>query len=233
VITIPETYNVSRQVLCDALSISTDVVFTYRPNNRRLELPEGDALLFPARSRVAVQVHLKTGPTDESPDTTPTRVLLWTLPKGERPERRVVRPLFHNFDLTIAVDAVDVEVAKTSELESAYTRAGAEIIGFTPELRYLGQRMHAAVGAADGTSTIMFDFPVWSADARKDYLFEPEKFIPIGPGSALTHRCVYSNRLEDQRLDDNGERMEPQLTVFGEDTRQEMCSVSLYVHYTL
>lgn len=41
------------------------------------------------------------------------------------------------------------------------------------------------------------------------------------------------NRLEDQMLDASGKPFEPQLTTFGEDNRQEMCAVTLYVRYPL
>lgn len=222
---------VSRQGVCDALGISAEVVFTYRPNSHRLELPVGDALLFPARSRMAVQVHVDTKlVTDVSTDTTRTEVRMWTLPKGERPERRVVRPTFHAFNISIPVDAVDVEVATSAAID---TRPGAEIIGFAPELHYLGQRMQADIVAADGTSTTLFDFPDWSVDKRKLYLLSPDKYISVESGASLEHSCVYSNRLEDQMLDASGKPLEPQLTTFGEDTRQEMCAVTVYLRYPL
>jgi hypothetical protein len=223
--------SVSRQGVCDALGISAEAVFAYRPNNRRIEFPEGDAMLLPARSRIAVQVHIDTTQaTEASTDTTRTEVRLWTLPKGERPQRQVVRTTFNAFNISIPVDAVDVTVSTSAAID---TRPGMEIIGYAPELGYLGQRMYGDVVATDGTSTTLFDFQDWSIDARKDYLLEPGKYLSIGTGASLEHSCVYSNRLEDQKLDANGDPMEPQLATFGEDTRQEMCAVSLYVRHPL
>jgi len=101
------------------------------------------------------------------------------------------------------------------------------------KLRYLGQRMKADVVAADGTSTTLFDFPAWSVGARKDYLLSPDKYIAVESGASIEHSCVYSNRLEDQMLDPSGNPLAPQLTTFGEDNRQEMCAVTVYLRYPL
>lgn len=170
------------------------------------------------------------GVSEPATDTTRTEVRMWTLPKGQRPLRQVQRNTFHAFNISLPVDAVDVEVSTSAAID---TSPGMEIIGFVPEMHYLGQRMHADVVAADGTRTTLFDFSDWSIDLRKDYLLEPGKYISTMTGASIEHSCVYSNRLEDQKLDTNGEPLEPQLTTFGEDSRQEMCAVTIYVRSPL
>jgi hypothetical protein len=144
-----------------------------------------------------------------------------------------VRAPFHVFSIDIPVDAVDLAVTNTEEISAMYTRPGAEIIGVTTDMKYLGQTLEASVVAPDGTATTLLDVQDWSEDARKDYMFDPDKYIPVASGSAIEHTCTYSNRLEDQRLDASGKPMAPQRTVFGEDARAEMCRVSVWFRYPL
>lgn len=72
---------------CDGLGIRLHNVFDYFPSSHRLELREGDALLFPAGALIQVQFH-HSGLTAKAPstDTKRSEVRLWTLPKCERPK---------------------------------------------------------------------------------------------------------------------------------------------------
>jgi hypothetical protein len=218
--------------VCDALGITAAQVFDYRPNNRRIEFPGGDALRLPARNRITIQMHLSPKQA-ASTDTKLTALKLWTLPLGERAQREVVRVPFHAFDIDIPVGAVDHEVTATTLVDKMYIKPGAEIIGVAPEMHQLGQQLRASLIAADGTRTTLLDLQDWSLDERKDQLFDPSKYIPVKNNALIEQTCVYSNRPEDQALDSNGDPLPAQRTVFGEDTRAETCRVNVYLRYPL
>jgi len=219
---------------CDDLGILGEVVFDYYSSNQRLELKPGHALLLPARSYVNVHFH-HSGLTATAPstDTKLTEVRLWTLPKGERPTYRVAREIYHNLNITVPVDAVDEAASMRAEISADFIKPGAEIIGISPELHFLGQRVTAGVIAADGTETEYFDLQDWTIDARKDYLFDPGSYIPIQRATIHKQTCFYSNRAMDQPRDARGMPMTPQLTTFGEHARNEHCRMNVIYRYPI
>lgn len=228
------TVSVSNDQACDALGLTSHVIFDYYPNHTRLELNEGDALRLSAGSYLNVQLHY-SGVIARAPstDSQPTEVRLWTLPKGERPKYEVVRATYHALNISIPVDAVDHEVSTAANIEAKYTPPGTEIIGIGAAAHFLGQRVTATLTAPDGSETSVIDVADWSIDARKDYLLDPSEYIPVPRGSTHRHSCFYSNRAEDQPLDRNGEPVVPQLTTFGEDARMEQCRVNVMFRHPI
>jgi hypothetical protein len=220
--------NVGPGGACDALGITQQNVFDSFPSSPRLELRDGDALLFPADSHLQVQIH-HSGLSAKAPstDTKRTEVRLWTLPQGERPKYRVMRQNYHALNITIPIGAMDQAVTTSAELDQKYTVPGAEIIGVTPMMNYLGQSVSARVTATDGTDSPILDLDDWSIDSRKEYLLDPSRYIPISSGATHSQTCVYSNRPEDQAIDVDGWHMTPQLTTFGEDARNENCRMNV------
>lgn len=222
------TVNVGPDGACDALGIIQHNVFDWFPSNHRLELQKEHALSFPAGSHIQVQIH-HSGLSAKAPstDTQRTEVRLWTLPKGERPKYEVMRQNYHALNITVPIGAMDQAVTTRMDLDEKYIVQGAEIIGITPMMHYLGQRLTAIAISADGTASEVLDLTDWSLDARKEYLLDPSSYIPIARGARHEHLCIYSNRPEDQARDADGRPMTPQLTTFGEDARNEQCRVSL------
>jgi len=226
--TFRATVNIGPDESCDALGFVQQNLFDSFPSSHRLELREGDALLIPADSHLQVQIH-HSGLSAKTPstDTKLTEVRLWTLPKGERPKYRVMRQNYHALNINIPIGAVDQAVTTSTELDQKYTVQGAEIVGITPMMHYLGQSLSVRVTAADGTDSQIFDLDDWSLDARKEYLLDPSSYIPVSSGATHSQTCVYSNRPDDQAIDANGRRMTPQRTTFGEDARNEQCRMNV------
>lgn len=144
-----------------------------------------------------------------------------------------MRKTYHALNITIPVGAVDEQFTTTADVEPMYTLQGAEIIGITPIMHYLGQSMTAHVIAADGTISQVIDLTGWSIDSRKEYLLDPTSYISIASGARHRQSCTYSNRPEDQALDADGRPMTPQLTTFGEDARNEHCRTSVMYRFPL
>jgi hypothetical protein len=206
---------------CDALGVSAENIYSYRPGSRTVVFQEGDAMKIAAGSRIAIQFHYNTrgvAPQDSYPtDSSPLR--LWTLPKGQMPMRQIHRQPVHSFSITIPVGAVDQSVRTTQALEA---RAPAEVIGISPHMHLLGQRFKSTLSGG-GTDACLAEINDWQEGWQIDYLFKPSEYVKAAAGMSISQECVYSNRPEDQGIGPDGKQYTPQLTTFGEDTRNEMC----------
>jgi hypothetical protein len=220
---------------CSALGTTAENVYSYRPGSRTLVFEEGDALLIPAGSIIAVQFHYNTrfAPRGTTLPTDSSAFRMWTLPPGEKPVRAIVRMPHHDLFINIPVGAVDQREGGRASIGSEYTRPGAEIIGISPHMHYLGQRFKETLHKADGTDVCLVEIPAWDQDWQLDYFFEPSSFIPVARGAAVTQECYFSNRAEDQGADPDGNPFAPRYTTFGEDTRQEMCLGYIWFRYPL
>lgn len=207
---------------CDALGVSAENLYSYRPGSRTVVFEDGDAMLLPAGQRIAIQFHFNTRgakPASSYPmDSSPLR--LWTLPKGQKPMRQIHRQPVHAFNISIPVGAVDQKVNTSAALEAG---SGAEIIGISPHMHLLGQTFSEKLSGGPPGSECLVDIPDWDQSWQIDYLFKPEAYIKASPGMTVAQQCVYSNRPEDQGIGPDGKPYTPQLTTFGEDTRNEMC----------
>lgn len=220
---------------CSALGTTAENIYSYRPGSRTLIFEEGDALLLPAGGVIAIQFHYNTkfAPAGAALPTDHSAYRLWTLPPGQQPERVIARMPHHDLFITIPVNAVDQKEGGTTSISSEYARAGAEIIGISPHMHYLGQTFKETLHLADGTDVCLVDIPAWDQDWQLDYFYSPEDYIPVSRGARLTQECVYSNRPEDQGSDPEGVPFTPIRTTFGEDTRQEMCLGYIWFRYPL
>ena len=202
---------------CDALGTTAENLYSYRPGSRTVVFEDGDAMLLSAGGRIAIQFHFNTRgakpassyPTDSSP------LRLWTLPAGQKPMRQIHRQPVHAFNISIPVGAVDQSVRASGALEAG---TGAEVIGISPHMHLLGQKFSSKLNGM-----CLADIPDWDQSWQIDYLFKPEAYIKATPGMSISQECVYSNRPEDQGIGPDGKPYTPQLTTFGEDTRNEMC----------
>jgi hypothetical protein len=221
---------------CDALGVTAPNIFSYRPGSRTLQFEKGDGLLVPAGTRLAIQYHYNTvGKTSELP-TDQSTFRMWTMPAAQKPERIITRFPHHSFAISIAVGAVDQKVSDTAPMGTASVPPGAEgfvpgeIIGVSPHMHVLGQQFKETLVGAGGKSTCLVNVPDWDFNWQIDYFFEPDAVIPITSADSLTQDCVYSNRPEDQ-LVENGVRDAPKFTTFGENTRDEMCLGYVWFRY--
>lgn len=220
---------------CDALGITAPNIFSYRPGSRTLVFEKGDGLLVPAGTRLSIQFHYNTVgklsglPTDQS------AFRMWTMPAGQKPERIITRYPHHSFAITIPVGAVDQKVEDTAlmSVASAPNSRGfiqGEIIGVSPHMHVLGQEFRETLHGAGGKNTCLVNVPDWDFNWQIDYFFAPGAAIPISAADSLEQDCVYSNRPEDQLVED-GKRLAPKFTTFGENTRDEMCLGYVWFRY--
>lgn len=220
---------------CDALGVTAPNIFSYRPGSRTLQFEKGDGLLVPAGTRLAIQFHYNTvGKTSEVP-TDQSSFRMWTMPAGQQPERIITRFPHHSFAISIPVGAVDQRVEDTAPMSTASVPPGgvgfvpAEIIGVSPHMHVLGQSFKETLSSG-GKSTCLVNVPDWDFNWQIDYFFEPGAAIPVNAADSITQDCVYSNRPEDQ-LVENGVRDAPKFTAFGENTRDEMCLGYVWFRY--
>jgi hypothetical protein len=206
----------------DEVGFSAENIYSYRPGSRTVVFQEGDALLIKAGQRIAIQFHYNTRgakPADSYPkDQSPLR--LWTLPKGQTPMRQIHRQPVHALNITIPVGAKNQSVRTQASLEA---RAPAEIIGISPHMHLLGQRFKQTLNGGGVNDLCLVEVPDWEEGWQIDYLFKPSEYIKAQAGMTISQECVYSNGPEDQGIGPDGKPYTPQLTTFGEDTRQEMC----------
>jgi hypothetical protein len=220
---------------CSALGTTAENIYSYRPGSRTVVFEQGDALLLKGGSSIAIEFHYNTKfapagmtlPTDQSP------LRLWTLPKGQKPQRAVVRVPHHISNLSIPVNAVDQVYNQTMRLGAEYTQPGAEIIGMSPHMHYLGQKFNETLNTSDGKSVCLVDIPDWDQAWQLDYMFDPSAYIKISSGASVSQKCVFSNRLQDQGVGPDGVQFTPAHTTFGEDTRQEMCLGYVWIRYPM
>jgi hypothetical protein len=219
---------------CSALGTTAENVYSYRPGSRTLVFEEGDAMLIPAGQVIAIQYHYNTrfAPRGTTLPTDSSAYRLWTLAPGETPERAIVRMPHHDLFINIPVGAVDQQEGGSTSIGREYTKPGAEIIGISPHMHYLGQTFKETLHTG-GKDVCLVDIPAWDQNWQLDYFFEPAEYIPIAWGDSVTQECVYSNRTEDQGFDPDGNQFTPMYTVFGEDTREEMCLGYIWFRYPL
>jgi hypothetical protein len=217
---------------CSALGIFADNVYSFRPGSQRLVFEEGDAMLFPAGSTIAVQYHFNTrfAPAATSDQS---ELHLWTLPPGQMPQRVIKRMPNHDMAISIPVGAVDQVEGEPATVTREVAPAGSEIIGISPHMHYLGQTFRETLDTGAGDEICLVDIPDWDQDWQLDYFYNPADYIPVTAGDVVRQRCTYSNRPEDQGRDPEGNLFTPMWTVWGEDTRQEMCLGYIWVRHPL
>jgi mono/diheme cytochrome c family protein len=220
---------------CSALGTTAENVYSYRPGSRTLVFEKGDAMLMAAGAVIAIQFHYNTKFADRNM-TLPSdhsTYRLWTLPKGQKPERAIARLGNHDLSISIPVNAVDQKEGGTLTIGSEYARPGAEIIGISPHMHYLGQTFKETLRKADGSSVCLVDIAKWDQDWQLDYFYNPADYIKVTSRDQVVQVCEFSNRPEDQGSDPSGMPFTPQYTTFGEDTRQEMCLGYIWFRYPL
>jgi hypothetical protein len=209
---------------CSALGTLAENIYSYRPGSRTLVFEEGDALRIRRGSSIYIQFHYNTrfkGRGDSLP-TDQSVFRIWTLPAGEQPVREISRMPHHDMFINIPVGAVEQREGGSQSIGYEHTRAGAEIIGISPHMHYLGTRFKESLSQG-GSETCLVNIPVWDQDWQLDYFYEPSSYIPVRSGARVLQECYYSNRPEDQGSDPEGNPFTPQYTTYGEDTREEMC----------
>jgi hypothetical protein len=191
-----------------------DNIYSWRPGGRRLTFSEGDAALIPRGSSFALQMHYNTIGKTPAPDK--TKLALWELPPGEKPERVVTR---------VAVFAA-VPIIFPGAVTSAGTSqnvgsTGVEIIGVSPHAHMIAKHLTATLEHTFGEPVCLTDVPNWSFEWQLDYLFDEP--VPLAFGDTVKADCEYDNTPEHQPTIDGVKRQQPITVVQGEGSSDEMC----------
>jgi hypothetical protein len=103
---------------------------------------------------------------------------------------------------------------------------GFTVYSVYPHAHKLARRLTASVVHAAGEVEPLVDIPRWSFDWQREYvLAEP---TTVGPNDELSLTCTWANTAADQPIV-NGSRLPPRDVTWGEDTEDEMCTMTLYV----
>jgi hypothetical protein len=221
--------------MCDNLGLSPIDFFTYWPRAPALAFEPGSARLLRGGTRIAIQLHYDTTrePAGQVLPADSSQLRLWTLPAGEKPQYAIERMVQQTSTISIPVGAVDLTVSGEQAVAPDHARSGAEIIGVSPHMRYLGQRYRQTLRDESGTTTCLLDLPSWDPSWSLDYMFDPSAYVPIRPEQRLGQTCVYSNRTQDQPLGPDGNPLLPQLTSNGDTMRHEQCLGYVWIRYPL
>ncbi len=222
---------------CSALGTVAENIYSHRPGARTLVFEEGDALLIPAGSQLAVEFHYNTLFTERGADvpTDQSALRLWTLPAGQTPQRVITRYPFHDLTISIPVGATDATAGGSVGMGTASSPPGGgwatgEIIGVTPHMHALGKSFNELVRKADGTEVCLIDVPNWDWEWQLDYFFTEDDVVQTERSDTLIQRCVYSNTAADQPVVD-GVQQSPSFTRFGQDSADEMCLGYVWFRY--
>ena len=195
----------------------SQLIGAWVPGMLPLRFPEGSAIRVEKGGGLVMQVHYNLlGATgDPAPDR--TKVTMWTLPDGQKPNQLVGIYGFANGGIVIP----------PGEPESVHTKRfavppGAVVIGQVPHMHLLGRSISADLVRADGTRECLINVPRWDFDWQQVYLFEKDQRLTTSLGDELELTCVYDNTAENQPLVD-GEVRAPRLVTWGEGTLDEMC----------
>lgn len=196
-----------------AVTGSAENVFSWRPGSTPLVFPDGSASRIAAGNGVVIQIHYNAAfaPKGRQPDQ--TRVALWFMPEGQRPDALITRQQVFG---PVNIPAGDREVSSTG---SARLPAGTEIIGVTPHAHMLATRMSASVSIG-GMEQCLVDIPKWDFHWQGDYLFEQP--LAITGGAQVSTTCVWDNGADNQPMV-NGMQLQPRNVRFGEGSFEEMC----------
>jgi hypothetical protein len=191
-----------------------DNMYSWRPGGKRLTFSKGDAALIPRGSTFALQMHYNTFGKTPMPDK--TKVALWELPAGTKPERVVTRTGIFGFVQTMPPGAV-VSTKSSQNVGGA----GTEIIGVSPHAHMIAKHMNATLSRSGGKSECLTDIPDWSFEWQLDYIFKDP--LPLQAGDTVNVVCDYDNGPNHQPTVDGVKRQQAITVGPGEGSADEMC----------
>lgn len=207
-------HHVQVHIVSSGLCTVGDNMYSWRPGGKRLAFSQGDAALLPAGSRFALQMHYNTFGKEPAPDK--TRVALWELPAGTKPERVITR-----VGVSALVPFITPGATESTGTSQNVGGDGAEIIGVSPHAHMIANRLTATLERSGGKTECLTDVPDWSFEWQLDYIFKDP--LPLTFGDTVTTVCDYDNTVEHQPTVDGVKRQTPITVGPGEGSSDEMC----------
>ena len=181
--------------------------------------PDGAALRVTAGSSLVMQVHYNViayGAQDAVP-ADQSRVALWALPSGQRPNRRVTITPFAQVSLDIPAGDPSVVAVATQDVPIPLT-----YLGVIPHMHTLGTSLSVTLERRNGERECLADVPDWDFNWQQYYAYAPEDRVQGSIGDTLTLRCEFDNSAANQPVV-NGQQQTPRDVSWGEGTLDEMC----------
>jgi mono/diheme cytochrome c family protein len=218
--------------------VTSQNMFSYRPGSEAVTFDAGDAA-YMATGSLVIQVHYNTVflANGKKPAADQTKIALWTLPRGQLPERVVYRTTTFG-PINIPAGATDVVSNISRPMSSLASLGGSalfgggtfipgEIIGMTPHAHQLATVMNASLKRADGASTCLDDVK-WDFQWQLDYMFKSG--VPYAAEDTFVASCVFDNGPENQPVI-NGVKQAPKAVAFGERSTDEMCEHYIWLRF--
>lgn len=230
-------------------------LFSYRPGGVTVVMGQGEAVYLKAGSGLVLQVHYNTQflPAGQVPTPDQTEIKIWSMPKGQTPERVVYRtgllsPLNGSSDgnsfglassipanasgvvgeTTLAMRGVSVLGAGLTTGAVAGPFLPGEIVGMTPHAHAWATRLVASLKPVSGAEQCLIDVPDWDYNWQMDYMFSTG--VPYTADDVLHVECDYDNTAANQPVV-NGTKRPVQTVTFGESTLNEMCEHYLWLRF--
>lgn len=218
--------------------VAAQNMFSYRPGSEAVTFDKGDAAYLAGGSSLVIQIHYNTVflAAGEKPTPDETKIALWTLQRGELPERVVYRtttfgPINIPANNAHVVSNISRPMSSVSSLGGALGVGGTfiagEVIGMTPHAHQLATRMNASLKRADGTSACLDDVK-WDFQWQLDYMFDTG--VPYTANDTFNASCTFDNSAENQPII-NGMRQVSKNVTFGERSTDEMCEHYIWLRF--
>jgi hypothetical protein len=196
------------------ICLTGDNMYSWRPGGKRLTFSDGDAALIPAGSYLALQMHYNTFGKKPAPDK--TKIALWEMPAGTKPERVVTRVALFGL-----VNSMPPGAVVSTKASGNVGGAGTEIIGVSPHAHMIAKHMNATLSRSGGKSECLTDIPDWSFEWQLDYIFKDP--LPLQAGDVVNATCDYDNGPNHQPTVDGVKRQQAITVTMGEGSVNEMC----------
>jgi hypothetical protein len=206
-------HHVQVHVVSSGICTVGDNIYSWRPGGKRLTFSEGDATLLSRGSQFALQMHYNTFGKTPAPDK--TRVAVWELPAGTKPERTITRTGVFGLVPVLPPGAVE-----TTGSSANVGGNGVEIIGVSPHAHMIAKRLTAKLDRG-GEELCLTDVPDWNFEWQLDYIFKEP--LPLQVGDVVRVTCDYDNTPSNQPTVDGVKRQTPITVVPGEGSTDEMC----------
>lgn len=186
------------------------------------DFPEDVAIRVEPDSRIILNVHYSM--SDAAPVADQTQVDLRIEPateaRAESGTLVLANPAWLVSDaMRIPAGRKNVEFAYQYDPRLYTGNDPVDLVGFTPHMHALGQRMIAAVVRKDGTTECLADIPAWDFGWEQPYWFE--RPVRLEPGDDVYIECAFDNTDENQPVVD-GVRQPARDVAWGTDN-QDMC----------
>lgn len=186
------------------------------------DFPDDVAIRVEPGSKVILNVHYSM--SDAAPEADQTKVDLRIEPAtDDRLEAGILvlaNPVWLVSDaMRIPAGRKDVEFAYQYDPRIYTGNDPVDLVGFTPHMHALGQRMIAGIVRKDGSKQCLVDIPEWEFGWEQPYWFETP--IRLEPGDDVYIECAFDNTDSNQPVLD-GVQQPARDVAWGTDN-QDMC----------